>query len=187
MRWFANKIDTQWRVSLGLLSLGIIMTLIYGSGWRVGLPVELRNLSGLVLFFCIMLGAGVSYIGARFNGAAPLRATKIAMLIPVVWHLKEIWAASQIFGFAEGIYAGLQGFYLFYYCLMLMIMGLSHLGCELYYKVSIPNNQRMWRCTGNFFWPILVLVGIEGIGEGLFGFEIFFFQGFNTGYRALFM
>ena len=187
MKWFANRIDPRWRISLGVLLLGVAMTLIYSFGWRFGLPVELRNYAGVVLFACIILGAGAGYAGARLTGAEPLQATKIGLLLPVLWHLKEMWAAGEIYGVGAGIYAGFQGFYLAYYCLIFMVMGVAHLGCELYSKISGQSDRRLWGCSGYFFLPLLVFCSMEGLGLLLFSFDIFLFQGFLAGYRVLFM
>ncbi len=187
MKWLLNTIDPRWRISLGVLLLAVVMSLIYSFGWRFGLPVGLRNYAGLVLFACIILGAGAGYTGARLSGAAPWQATKIGLLLPVLWHLKEMWAAAEIYGIGAGIYAGFQGVYLAYYCLVFVVMGVAHLGCALHGKIAAAGDRGQWRSSGYFFLPLLVVCGIEGLGLWLFGYDVFLFQGFLAGYRVLFM
>jgi len=180
-------IDPRWRFSVGVLLLAVLVSLIYGDGWRFDLPLALRNLTGLVLFACIMFGAGVAYIGARLYGAMPWQATKIALLFPVLWHLKEMWLVIEIYGVGPGIYAGLQGFYPFYYGLIFVVMGVAHLGFELYRKITGSGEPALWCCGGYFFLPLLVVAGLEALGLLLLGIDAFFFEGYLAGYRALFM
>ncbi|MFT6993256.1 MAG: hypothetical protein ACJASL_005259 [Paraglaciecola sp.] len=187
MNWLTKTINPQWLLSLSILLLSVIMTLIYDFGWRFGIPIEIRNYVGLILFFCIMLGAGVGYAGARVNGAEPWRATKIGLLVPVLWYIKEIWMASEIFGLGAGVYTGLQGFYLAYYCFIFLVMGIVHLGYELYRKLIVRNERNLWRCTGYFFLPLLLVCSLEAIALIFFGFELFLFQGFLKVYRIIFM
>jgi len=187
MTWFVKMIDPRWRFSIGVLLLAVLVSLIYGESWRFDLPLALRNASGLVLFSCIMFGAGVAYAGARLNGAMPWQATKIALLLPVIWHLKEIWLVIEIYGVGPGIYAGLQGFYPFYYGLIFVVMGVAHLACELYRKVTDSGGPALWCCGGYFFLPLLVVAGLEALGLLLLGTDAFFFEGYLAGYRALFM
>ena len=182
-----KTIDPRWRVSVGVLLLGVVMSLSYGYGWRLGLPLELRNLAGFVLFACIMLGAGVAYAGARLNGANPWLAAKIGLLFPLVWHLKEMWLAVEIYGLGSGIYAGLQGFYPFYYCLVFAVMGVAHLGCGIYGNSISSAIPAQWRYTAYSLLPLLTIVALELLGLVLLGTEIFFFEGYLAGYRTLFM
>ncbi|NIB38600.1 hypothetical protein HBA55_03330 [Pseudomaricurvus alkylphenolicus] len=184
MHMLNTLIQPQWRTAMVLLVTAIVMTLVYDFG--LALPVILRNTAGVILFGCIILGAGVSYIGARMKGSSPLQATKIGLLLPVLWHLKEIWMAGQIFGLAAGIYAGLQGFYLFYYALMFLVMGAAHLCCELYYLLGNKEQSCSWGVSGYFLLPMLLLCALEWLGWMLTGLDIFMFQGFLQGYRFLF-
>jgi len=187
MTWLVKMIDPRWHLSIGVLLLAVLVSLVYGDGWRFDLPLALRNVTGLVLFTCIMFGAGVAYVGARLNGAMPWQATKIGLLVPVIWHIKEMWLVIEIYGFGPGVYSGLQGFYPFYYGLIFVVMGVAHLGCEFYRKVSASTAAAQWSCSGYFFLPLLVVVGLEALGLLLLGTDVFFFEGYLAGYRALFM
>lgn len=187
MNWLTKMIASRWLLSLSILFLSVVMTLIYDFGWRFGLPVEIRNYVGLILFLCIMVGAGGGYAGARVNGAEPWQAIKIGLLVPVIWHLKEIWMASEIFGFGAGIYAGLQGFYIAYYCLIFFVMGIVHFSYELYRKLVVRNERNWLRCTGYFFFPLVLICSIEAIALMFFGLDLFLFQGFLKVYRIIFM
>jgi hypothetical protein len=182
-----NLIQPRWRMALGIFSVAVFMTVIYDFGGHFGLPVIYRNYAGVLLFICIMLGAGVAYAGARLAGALPLQATKISLLLPLLWYLKEIWMAIKIYGVGAGMYAGLQGFYPYYFGLICVVMGVFHLCLELYQKTFIRGYKAMWRCSGYFFAPLLLLLGVEVLGWFVLGLDILFFQGFLKGYRLMFM
>ncbi len=187
MNRLIKNIAPAWRASLGVLLLGLAMSIVYGFGWRFGLPLELRNYSGLVLFGCIMFGPAVAYAGARFNGATVWLSTKIGLFLALIWHLKEICMASKIFGIGPGIYAGIQGYYWAYYGLVLVFMGVIHLGIEFYIKMTAENRRSIWRGCGYFFLPLFAVLSIEAFGFLVFDFDLFLFRGFLMGYRALFM
>jgi uncharacterized membrane protein len=181
----APLISPRWRVAVGILLLGILMTLLYD--FALALPIGLRNLAGVILFACIMLGAGFSYFGARWAGASPGQATKVSLLLPVLWHLKEIWMAGKIFGFSAGVYAGLQGFYLFYYALIFLVIFVAHLLCELINRMRKSNDNSSWLYAGYFLIPMVTICLLEWVGWLLTGKDIFMFQGYLGGYRYLFM
>jgi hypothetical protein len=187
MRKLNNLIQPHWHMALYVYSTAVIMTIIYDFGGHLGLSVIYRNYAGVLLFTCIMLGAGVSYAGARLAGALPLRATKIGLLLPLLWYLKELWMAIKIYGFGAGIYTGLQGFYLYYFGLIFMVMGVFHLCLECYQKTFVKRYKAMWRCSAYFFVPLLLFLGIEVLGWFFLGIDILFFRGFLEGYRLIFM
>ena len=186
MNWLSNYILPQWRVAAGVLVLGVVMTLIYDLGWQLGLPLILRNLAGLILFGCIMLGCGVAYVGARVYGASYGQAIKIGLVIPVIWHLKEISLAIGVYGFGPGLYAGLHGPYLFYYGMMFMVMGVAHLLYQIVLRCLAQPGDPMIKSTLLFTLPFMIVGGLEGVVMAVFGFDLFVFQGFLAGYRALF-
>jgi|GEM_PF-1864216 len=187
MNSLISRIPCAWRTSLGVLLFGLMLSVIYDLGWRYGLSIEARNIAGILLFSCIMLGAAVAYAGARLSGAKTMLSVKIALLVPIVWHIKEICMASKLFGIGPGLYSGIQGYYWAYYGLILVSMGIIHLGLELYFKVTLKDNRSVWRGSGYFFLPLFLVLGIEAFGWFLFRFDLFLFHGYLTGYRALFM
>jgi len=184
MTWIKQRITPRYYTALAVLSVAVLMTLVYDHGWKFGLPLGLRNLAGVVLFSCIMLGCGLAYLGARMGGATTLTAAQIGLLVPLVWHMKEMWVAGSIYGVGAGLYAGLQGPYLFYYCLMGVVMGLSHLFYEL--VQMLKGREAKPISAWVFFLPLLLIGGLEGLVQALWGYDIFVFQGFLAGYSALF-
>ncbi len=187
MKTVIQMIPSQWIGSLVVVLVGVLATLAYDLGWQIGMPLEIRNLFGLVLFFCIMLGCGAGYIAARAFGAGIKKSMTIALVVPVLWHIKEMLVAANIYGLGQGVYAGLQGPYLFYYCLAFIVMGVSHLLYETWCRLQSPGYKAQFFATGYFFLPFLVIGGLEGIVQALLGFDLFVFQGFLAGYKTLFM
>lgn len=187
MNWFLNNVPSQWRVAYGVIFTAIIMTVIYDYGWQIGLPLSLRNLSGLILFACIMFGAAASYVGARIYGSDYSQAIKISVIVPVIWHIKEMIVAMGFYGFGAGLYAGLQGPYLFYYGIIFMITGVFHLVYQVTLKCQKKPSDKLFKSTALLFLPMFTLGGLEGGVMMVFGFDLFVFQGFLTGYRAFIM
>ncbi|WP_114325734.1 hypothetical protein [Candidatus Colwellia aromaticivorans] len=187
MKWFLNNVPSQWRIAFAVVVTAIMMTVIYDYGWQIGLPLALRNLSGLILFSCIMLGAGAAYIGARVYGSNYAQAIKIALVTPVIWHIKEMIVCMGFYGFAAGLYSGIQGPYLFYYCIVFMLMGACHLLYQISLRLQKKSGDKIIKSTALFFIPMLVIGGLEGTVMLVFGFDLFVFQGFLTGYRAFIM
>jgi len=187
MNWFLNNVPSQWRVAFAVLVTAILMTVIYDYGWQIGLSLALRNLSGLILFGCIMFGAGAAYIGARIYGSSYAQAIKIALVIPVIWHIKEILVAMGFYGFGAGLYAGLQGPYLFYFGIMFMVIGAFNFIYQLVLRYQKKAGDKLFKSTALLFLPLITLIAFEGIGLAVFNFDLFIFQGFLTGYRAFIM
>jgi hypothetical protein len=187
MKASISFISPQWLGSVVVIVIAVLATLGYDLGWQLGLPLWLRNLFGLILFFCIMLGCGIGYISARCFGAGIKKSVKIALLAPALWHLKEMLVAANIYGLAQGFYIGLQGPYLFYYCSMMMVMGVSHFLYESSCRLKTSHYQAKLFSTGYFFLPMLIVGGLEGGFMAVFGFDLFVFQGFLAGYKTLFM
>lgn len=185
MAFGLSFVAAPWRVALSVLGISLLMTVIYD--YAFFLPLGIRNLAGIILFLCIMLGAPVAYLGARCGAADSKKAVKIGLLIPVLWHLKEIWMAGKLFGFAEGFYAGLQGFYLFYYALMIFLMGIVHFGYALYQHFRGASTPVGWMTTGYFLLPMLALCFVELLVYRIAGLDLFMFQGYLQGYRYFFM
>jgi hypothetical protein len=165
------------------LLVAVLATLVYDYAWRLGAPLRLRNGAGLLLFTCIMLSPAWVYALSRLRGASWGRAVRWALLLPVLWHIKEMLAASSIFGIGPGLYTGLQGPYLFYYCLTFVAMGLGHLLLGLFWRKRC--SASIWR-TPLFLLPLVFLGGLEGLGFALFNYDLLVFQGFLAGYSALF-
>jgi len=187
MNQLLNNIPAQWRVAFGILFTAIIMTIIYDYGWQVGLPLAIRNLSGLILFSCIMFGAGAAYVGARIYGSSYRQAIKIALFIPLIWHIKEMVVTMGFYGFAAGLYSGIQGPYLFYYAIMCMVIAIFHLCYQLVLKFSHKTTDKIFKTTSILFIPMFTLSSLEMIGLFVFGVDIFVFQGFLAGYRTFIM
>ena len=187
MRALYQLIAPQWRWACIVILIAIFMTLGYDLGWKFGLPLSIRNFLGLILFACIMFGCGVAYIGSRLAGASIGTSAKIGLTPPVLWHVKEMIMAANIYGVGQGVYSGLQGPYLFYFCLMFIVMGICHLLTDVYQRFRKPEFNAQLLSTGYFFLPLLVIGGLEGVVNALFGFDIFVFQGFLAGYKTLFM
>lgn len=184
MNFLLNNIPAQWRVACSVIVTAIIMTIIYDYGWQVGIPLEVRNLSGLILFACIMFGAGVTYIGARIAGGSYNQGIKIAMCVPLVWYVKEIIVAMNFYGFFAGLYSGIQGPYLFYFGLMFLVIGIFNLIYQLILKTLKKPSEKLFKPTALCLLPTLALGGIEGIGLAVFGVDVLVFQGFLAGYRT---
>ncbi|WP_286272875.1 hypothetical protein [Thalassotalea hakodatensis] len=184
MNFILKNIPSQWRVAYGVIFTAIIMTVIYDYGWHIDLPLALRNLSGLILFTCIMFGAGISYVGARINGSDFSQAIKIGLIVPFIWYIKEIMVAMNFYGFAAGLYAGLQGPYLFYFGMMFMMIAMFNLFYQLTLKILKKPSDKLLKPTVLLFLPTLVLGGVEGIGLAVFGVDVLVFQGFLAGYRT---
>ena len=187
MNWFLKNVPGHWRVALIVIVTAIIMTVIYDNGWKVGLPLALRNLSGLILFTCIMFGAGAAYVGARIYGRNYSQAIKIGLVVPVIWHIKEMIVAMGFYGFSAGLYAGIQGPYLFYYGIMCVVIAVFHLVYQIIRKCQKKPSDKLFKTTVLLFLPLLILGGLEGTVMLIFGFDLFVFQGFLTGYRAFIM
>ncbi|MDE0951156.1 MAG: hypothetical protein OSA45_07790 [Halioglobus sp.] len=168
---------------LATLLVAVLATLVYDYAWIWGVPLWLRNATGLLLFSCIMLSPAWVYGLSRLSGATWGRAVRLALVLPVLWHIKEIIAACKIFGIGPGIYTGLQGPYLFYYGLCFLAMGLGHLLVSLFWHER--SGASVWR-TPLFLLPLITLGSVEGLGFALFKYDLLFFQGFLAGYRALF-
>ncbi len=178
------QIPAQWRVAVGIIVTATLMTIIYDYGWQIGLPLALRNLSGLVLFFCIMFGAGTAYVCARLYGSSYAQGLKIGLCVPLVWYIKEILVAMNFYGFAAGLYAGLQGPYLFYFGIIFMLIGIFNLIYQLTLKLLNKPSEKLFKATALSLLPTFVLGGIEGIGLAVFGVDVLVFQGFLAGYRT---
>jgi len=185
MKNILMNIPAQWRVTVGIIFIAIIMTVIYDYSWQVDFPLTLRNLSGLILFTCIMFGAGVAYIAARIYGSSFSKAVKISITVPIIWYIKEIIVAMNFYGFAAGIYAGLQGPYLFYFGIMFMMIGIFNLCYQVTLKLIKKPSEKLLKPTGLLLLPMFVLGGIEGIGLAVFGVDVLVFQGFLAGYRTI--
>ncbi|BFM14059.1 hypothetical protein R50073_02420 [Maricurvus nonylphenolicus] len=185
MAFGLSFIAAPWRAAWSILLLSIVMMLIYDMAFF--LPLGIRNLAGVTLFICIMCGAAISYGWARAADAGTFKAIKIGLFIPFLWHLKEIVMAGKIFGVAEGIYAGLQGFYLIYYALMILSMGAVHLVYELYRCYRGSGTRYMCLASSYFLMPMLGVCFIEWLVYHVAGLDLFMFQGYLQGYRYLFM
>lgn len=187
MNHLLTNIPAQWRVAFGIIATAIVMTIIYDYGWQVGLPLGLRNLSGLILFACIMFGAGAAYVGARIYGSTYKQAIKIALFVPLIWHIKEMIVTMGFYGFSAGLYSGIQGPYLFYYAIMCMVIAVFHLCYQLILKFQQKPSDKLFKSTSLLFLPMFILGGLESTVMLVFGFDLFVFQGFLTGYRAFIM
>ncbi len=165
------------------LLVAVLATLAYDYAWRLGAPLWLRNGTGLLLFSCIMLSPLWVYPIGRVLGAPLGRAVRLALVLPVVWHLKEMLVATTIFGLGPGLYTGLQGPYLFYYGLSFGAMGVGHLLLGLFAGAGLGISA--WRAP-LFLLPVLALGSLEGLGFALFNYDLLVFQGFLAGYNALF-
>lgn len=165
------------------LLVAIVATLIYDYAWLLSAPLWLRNGVGLLLFACIMLSPLWVYALGRLLGANWGRAVRLALVLPVVWYAKEMFAAVKIFGVGPGLYTGVQGPYLFYFALSFIAMGAGHLLIALFAGKRI--GASLWR-TPLFLLPTILLAALEGVWFALFKYDLLFFQGFLAGYRFLF-
>lgn len=184
MKNILTNIPAQWRVAVGIIVTAIIMTVIYDYSWKIDFPLVLRNLSGLLLFACIMFGAGFAYVAARMYGSSYSKAVKISLTVPIVWYIKEIIVAMNFYGFAAGLYSGLQGPYLFYFGLMFLVIGIFNFIYQITLKLLKKPSEKLFKPTALMLLPTFVLGGIEMIGLAVFGVDVLVFQGFLAGYRT---
>ncbi|MDN3697544.1 hypothetical protein QWY97_09285 [Vibrio cortegadensis] len=177
--------NKEWYASLASLATLILVTLAFDYGWKAGMSLETGNIFGVLVFCTIMASGPISYIGARIAGAVGKQAIKIALLVPFIWHLKEIYNAIEFFGVAEGIYAGLQGWYIFYYCLIFALFGIIELVARVIEKFIQKKNVKVLPAF-LYFLPFIIVFGIESYFWTTIGYDPFILMGYLDVYLMLF-
>ncbi|MGF1760947.1 hypothetical protein L4D76_24105 [Photobacterium sagamiensis] len=175
----------QWYTSLSTLALLILTTIAFDYGWKAGMSLEMGNTFGLMVFCIILTSGPISYIGARVAGSVGKEAIKIALLVPFLWHMKEIYNAIEFFGVAEGIYAGLQGWYIFYYCLIFLSFGLIEVVARMIEKFVQKKEVKILPAL-LYFLPFIIIFGIESYFWGAMGYDPFILMGYLDVYLMIF-